>query len=280
MSHPEVTWTGPARVRDLMSTGLRSVGPDETLGFAMELMVWGGVRHLPVVENGRLVGILSVHDLPPDRIADRLPELRESPVRDHMQSEVRVADPDDDVAVAAARMALERIHSLPVVKDDKLLGILTSTDVLAERGGLVFKAGPGAVPSAATLMSAPPITFRPEERLVSAALTMTREEIRHAPVVDEEGRVVGMLSDRDLRVMLGDPSRLADREDDAPYAETLTVGDAMSTSPVVVLAEASLFEIARCFLGTRVGALPVVDDQGAPVGIVSYLDVLGYLVGS
>jgi acetoin utilization protein AcuB len=119
---------------------------------------------------------------------------------------------------------------------------------------------------------------RPEEALTGAVIRMTREQIRHMPVVDAEDRVIGIVSDRDLRVVLGDPTRVAERGE-SEQDDDLTVAWAMTGNPVCVRPDESLFELASYFLDERVGAVLVTDDNGVLLGIASYLDLLEYLMG-
>lgn len=130
-----------------------------------------------------------------------------------------------------------------------------------------------ATPKVRDVMSASPIYFAPDDNLLLAAIRMTREQIRHLPVV-ADGKVVGILSDRDLRVALGDPVRAL--EGDVDLDQTMTVGWAMTSQPVTAREDDDLAGLRRYFLDERIGALPVVDDSGALVGIVSYVDVLRY----
>jgi acetoin utilization protein AcuB len=153
---------GPAKVRDWMSEKPTSLGPNESIGFAMELMLWASVRHLPVVDNGQLLGIVSDRDLLAPRVASQIQQMGDRPVRECMTTDVETAHPDDDLRDASARMAAAGISALPVVEEGKLVGIITSTDILAERGRLVFKSGRGSVPSVATVMREDPIRVRPD----------------------------------------------------------------------------------------------------------------------
>jgi acetoin utilization protein AcuB len=128
--------------------------------------------------------------------------------------------------------------------------------------------------TAADLMTADPDVVAAEMSLWDAASRMTGAEIRHLPVIDDTGRVVGILSDRDVRAAIGDPH-------EAPHHGTsersLTVEDVMAKDPISISLETPLVEIATLLANERIGALPVLDEGGHPVGIVSTVDVLGHL---
>lgn len=87
----------------------------------------------------------------------------------------------------------------------------------------------------------------------------------------QAGMVVGMLSDRDIRTVVGNPLRFVT----APYSmRALYVRDAMTAAPATIPADCELNELATRFADAKIGALPVVDRDARLVGIVSYVDVL------
>ncbi|RLB45598.1 MAG: hypothetical protein DRI90_28285 [Deltaproteobacteria bacterium] len=268
---------GADTVRDLMTTPPTTVGPDETIGAALELMLYGGIRHLPVVEGESLVGLVSERDLLPERITRAFPALRDCPVRDAMTTSLETAAPSDVITDAAARMADLGISSLPVVADGRLVGILTSTDILAERGRDVAPPSNDRTAPATTVMQRSVTSVSADDALDQAVATMVREQVREVPVVDADDCVVGMLTERSLRAVLGDPMRIATGHP-ATDEYGLTVAAAMTPDPTCVSKNASLYTIARCFLDDRVGVLPVVDRQKHLVGMVTYLDLVQHLL--
>jgi CBS domain-containing protein len=123
------------------------------------------------------------------------------------------------------------------------------------------------------VMTPDPATIRPDDHLLDAAARMVQLRVRHLPVVAADGVLVGMLSDRDIRQVVGDP--FVSFGADAPIElETLKVADCMSREPIVADATATLGELARLLCDLEVSAVPVVDEDRRPIGIVSYVDVL------
>jgi acetoin utilization protein AcuB len=114
--------------------------------------------------------------------------------------------------------------------------------------------------TAASVMSPEPVVVRPNDLLDEAAKRMARFNIRHLPVVTEGGEVVGMLSDRDLRIAV-------------KSIALARVSSAMTPMPMAVPPDAPLHEVALALADERIGALPVVD-EGRLVGIVSHVDLL------
>lgn len=124
------------------------------------------------------------------------------------------------------------------------------------------------------VMTPRPATVGPEDSLGDAAGLMVQGGFRHLPVVDVDGRLVGMLSERDLRGRLGtELERFAESALDL-LAEDVEAS--MRTDPITISAAETVRDALELLTDERVGALPVVDDERL-VGILSYLDVLGYL---
>ena len=127
------------------------VGPATTLEEAFAVMRRESVRHLLVVEEDELVGIVSDRDLrhqeaPHNKEPGEPWSLRdiyrfgdELCVRDVMTEDVITVDPDQPTARAASLMVENKVNCLPVVLGERLVGILTSSDLLA---ALVYAVDP------------------------------------------------------------------------------------------------------------------------------------------
>ncbi len=115
-------------VRDIMVTDPVTVGPEETARQAYKLMRDRRFRHLPVLADGRLVGVLSDRDLRPVLLS---PGLARARVSELMSEQLTTITPDTPVEEAASLLVVKRIGCLPVVAEDRLVGIVTETDLLA-----------------------------------------------------------------------------------------------------------------------------------------------------
>jgi acetoin utilization protein AcuB len=115
-------------VREIMATKLLTVGPQDSTRRAYQLMRDHRIRHLPVLSGGRLVGILSDRDL---RLTLVSPGLAETRVGEVMTDQVTTIAPDTSVEDAASLLVVKKIGCLPVVEQDRLVGIVTETDLLA-----------------------------------------------------------------------------------------------------------------------------------------------------
>lgn len=120
-------------------------------------------------------------------------------------------------------------------------------------------------------MTTEPLQIEASSSLTAAIALLALGEIRHLPVVDATGRVVGMLSERDVIGYLAPESPQVEARLEAGLSRP--VGEVMSADVVVLAADSTLREANELFLAHRVGAFPVVE-RGVLVGILSYIDVL------
>ena len=145
-------------VRDWMTRNLVTLSPEASVAEALTLCRERRIRHIPIVEEGRLVGIVSDRDLrdasPALGDAERASALQETRIGDVMTREVITADPQDSIENAAQEMYEHKIQSLPVIAEEpvvdeasaveeELLGIITSSDVMRALIMLVGLPEPG-----------------------------------------------------------------------------------------------------------------------------------------
>jgi acetoin utilization protein AcuB len=124
-------------VREWMTSKLVTVSQNNPLRDAYWLMIDNKVRRLPVMDKGRLVGIITMEDLrraePPTGIGLNLVKitdvLSKMTVRQVMTKDPMTIAPDASLMDAAQTMLDHRISALPVIEDDQLVGIITESDI-------------------------------------------------------------------------------------------------------------------------------------------------------
>lgn len=126
------------RVADWMTEGVLAVETFDSIAVARRLMAKHRVNQLPVLDNERLVGIVTDRDIrdayPTSMMINRAEEIDrfadKITVEEVMTHDVFVVRPDTALATAVGLLRRHRIGALPVIKDQKLLGIITRSDIL------------------------------------------------------------------------------------------------------------------------------------------------------
>ena len=125
-------------------------------------------------------------------------------------------------------------------------------------------------------MSIDPATVAPNDSLQMVIELLRRRDIRSVPVVDN-GRLVGIVTDRDIRQVAPAYPLFRDEDEIRRYNENLTVTAAMTADPMTLAPDAPLVEAAKVLETYRISSLPVVDGQSV-VGMVSVMDLLRVFV--
>ena len=128
------------------------------------------------------------------------------------------------------------------------------------------------------VMTTEVVAVRRDTTFKELAAVLRRYRVSALPVVDDAGRVIGVISEADLlaKEALADPGVMAEvlHRRDVRKAEGLTAGDLMTSPPVTAAPEDPIGQAARMMHFMRVKRLPVVNSGGQLVGIVSRSDVL------
>jgi len=126
-------------VSEVMQREFMHLAPEDGLDFVEEIMDLGRVRHFPVLEDGRLVGIVSQRDLLAASLtrvldfdgAHRRAFLRSVEVREVMTASVRTVTPETTLAEVARLLDRHKIGCAVVVERERPVGLVTETDLLA-----------------------------------------------------------------------------------------------------------------------------------------------------
>ena len=125
-------------------------------------------------------------------------------------------------------------------------------------------------------MSVDPATVGPKDSLQKVMSLLRRRDIRSVPVV-ENGRLIGIVTDRDVRQVAPAYPLFRDEDEIHRYTENLTVTAAMTADPMTIAPDASLVEAAKVLETYRISSMPVVDDRRL-VGMLTVTDVLRVFV--
>lgn len=128
----------------------------------------------------------------------------------------------------------------------------------------------------ADIMTANPTTVTPRNAIRTAINLMREGGYRRLPVVDH-GRLVGIITDRDLRRAANSPFVVREQWYDNFILDHIEVGSCMTPNPLTVEPSASIVEATRLMRNHKIGGLPVVAD-GQLVGIITETDLLDFLI--
>lgn len=123
------------------------------------------------------------------------------------------------------------------------------------------------------LMTVGPITVNVDTTLREVLQRMRQDDCRQLPVLDESDKLVGIITDRDVRLSLNSPLVLHERWQDEELMDTVTAGGLMTADPITVAPQTLAYEAAEILSTHKFGALPVVAGD-ALVGIISVTDFL------
>jgi len=129
-----------------------------------------------------------------------------------------------------------------------------------------------------TIMIAKVITVNVDDRFSLVAQKMRDNHVRHLPVTDEGGRVVGMITQRDLLHTMP-PRRNEDGEEfyDEEQLDRYILRNVMTVSPVCVGPEESLVRVIDIMARNKYGCIPVVAPDKTLMGVVTQIDVLKFM---
>lgn len=268
-----------------------TIGPEDSIDEAIALLDANHFRHLPVVDKGRILGMVSDRDLL--RAVGMLPSQqrvasREGPARvgatrikQVMSTPVTTIAADALADEGAALMLNKNIRALPLVYRDRLAGIVTQTDFLkcylddrkiAKMEGWRFR-------HVGDHMTSPVVTLGPNDTFRHAARVMQTHKFRHVPIVDG-GRLVGIVSDRDMRRFLsGFEIDVDDGEDSHHHRPEVSMAEVMTLQPKTTHTRETLAEVADIMISQRFGALPVMEQEEI-AGIITEADLLRHFVAA
>ena len=256
---------------------------------AINIMVRNKLTGLPVVRasDGQLMGIISRRDV--------FKNMKETQLSILMKKNPLVIGPDATLSEAAKIFFDKRIHRLPVVENNKLIGIITPTDLIR-----VIKKMKNVTLTAEDAINVKCATCYKDDPLSYVVKSMRISDVSAMPVLDENGMMVGILTDRDLFVDqtkdvdamkamgLDDTCiSLAGYRNVLPLfhlenntdASTKSVSEFMVKDPTKVFKKTKLSDVARIMDENDFGQIPVHSDNDELVGMVYDVDVLLALMG-
>ena len=123
----------------IMTTDVITLGPDNTLGEAREILLNKRIHHLPIVDGKKLVGMVTSWDI--FKLGKSAEEYSGMKIREIMSTRLATLDPGQHIGAVAEALIEHLFHAVPIVNDHReLLGIVTTTDVLRYEYGKEYPA--------------------------------------------------------------------------------------------------------------------------------------------
>lgn len=257
------------QIKNLMSEDLITVDKDQNLSDALKLLRKHNVSRLPVTNNKELVGIISERDIANKLGSSKYESMPAS--RLHISS-VMVKDvftvPQSMQLEDVAKLMLENgIGSVPVMDDEKMVGIVSKADFVTLATGIAFDKI-----TVKEIMSKELVSVSPTERLIHGRRLMIESHVGRLPVIDD-GKLVGMITSKDLmRAFIDFRKKVPEKYQKSQIKEVL-IEDIMSTNPTYVTKDMSITEVSKIMMETGFNGLPVVEDDQV-VGIITQTDIL------
>jgi CBS domain-containing protein/nucleotide-binding universal stress UspA family protein len=300
------------RVKDAMTREVMSIGPSTSLSQVVELLDEKGIKSIPVMEQGKIVGIitggdllartnmglrLSLHEsLPAAVLSDQIRRLAEEgkTAKDVMTSPVVTISEDEHITRAAALMNEKNIKRVPVLnKQGELVGIISRLDILelVASEGASSELFPGmngvSARTAGDIMFRDVPTVGPDASLNEVVNKILSTPLRRVVVTDEERRILGTIADRDLikavpRGKTGALQSILSFLSHTPSGVLDLTGEArevMEKDVFTVGPDAPLGEVIQTMIEKRVKRLVVADQQRRLVGMVSRESILHAMAG-
>ena len=276
-------------VADIMTPAPIVVEVPGSRSDAINTMVRNKLTGLPVVRasDGMLMGVVSRRDIFRKFDEDQLSLI--------MKKGCITVSPDATVEEVAKIFSEMRIHRLPVVDEGKLVGIITPTDLLR-----IIKDMKTDL-LAEDVIRTTCVTAFEDEPLTYTIPAMRVSDVSALPVLDAHGKLVGIITDRDLfsdqvkdpealkELGISDDANLAGFRNVLPLfysatdkymADDRTVKDFMVRNPTTVFKKTNLAEVAKMMVINDFGQIPVHGTKDELIGMIYDVDVLCALSGN
>lgn len=257
------------KIKEIMTTKIISVDKDDSLKLVLDLMKKHDITKIPVLEEKKFFGLAT-----DNVIAYKLGSIRKRGItasRLHASSvtekEVLVVSPDEDVKNILKTVGEPGPTMLPVVENDKLVGVVTKADLLP----LVKSKN-----QLHSIMQKKVHAVSIDDRIVHARRIMITENVARLPVLEEK-RLVGIISDIEIAHAFASLKKAFSLGRQKHHLDELLVKDVMRSPVVWTNPSMSIFDAAQLMMKQNIGALPLIENEKL-VGMVTRTDLLRSIV--
>ena len=261
------------QVSEIMSTEILSLKPSDTLTEFISIMEKEHVHEVPVIDGKKLKGMVRFDSL----VARGITDPSKQKISNIMESPPPTLKPTQSVEEAAEILFKTGLRGLPVMDDGRIAGIIAIWDVLDVAAGTkTFRQT-----TAGTVMSVAEVIGRDSD-IGTARVIMRERGISRLPVVDENGKLAGILGTMDLIKAIKLPHEKMGWYGMASEMErivSMPVSNVMNDRPPTGSKTDSLTDIVGSMGKYKCSGVTIVED-GVPIGIVTIKDLLEvYIAG-
>jgi len=192
----------PIRVKGIMTNPKYTAAIEDDAFLTVKAMIRQGEGYIPIINtlnDKTYKGVLGLENFI-EAIVKTSPEKLSKPVSEIMSKKIAVCSPEDEVDNIWRLMQNKSSTGLPVVRKDKLVGIVTQKDLL-ESGALLptFESKKGrflASTKISSIMKTQVIAVKPQIKVIRVAKIMVSKDIGRVPIIDENSKLIGIV-DRD-----------------------------------------------------------------------------------
>jgi len=325
-------------VKDIMPNNVKTLTLDDTVGKALQFMKQSGIRHVCVVDipigeekKPYFVGVVSERDvfrqIPPNtekvKGAKTNPKILRQLLGQIVTRKPKTVSPETSIANMLSIMLDNHVDMVPVLDGEDIVSVITTADVMKlivrfeticrlsakpketghapdkNRSADRLSAGDDNVTSLLTIvlqtvkdiMTEQLVCLGTGDKLAAVMESMKNGEFRHVPVVDEEGAMVGILSDRDVLRYLpfvggqrlpgtGEFRSSLFHVDTRDPSLSLPISSIMTRNVTHIRPDCSFYDAVKMLQELKISCLPVVDEEKKLRGIVTVTDVMRALLGA
>jgi CBS domain-containing protein len=253
------------KVKEVMTKNVIIVDKDVELKHVLNLMKKHEITKIPVVENKKLIGMIT-----DNKIAYKLGSIRKKGVpasRLHASSvidkEIDCISPDTEIEKILKKVGKPGPTILCVKENNELVGVITKADLL-----FLVNSNKKII----EIMNKNIHTVSSEDRVIHARRIMIDEDIARLPVVDQ-GNLVGMISDNEISFALAKIKRSYPTGKQKHRLDELLVKDVMKSPAIWAKPSLTATEAANEMMKNNIGVLPILKNDKL-IGIISRTDLL------
>jgi len=253
------------KVKDVMTTDVIYVDKDVDLRHVLKLMKKHEITKIPVVEDKKLVGVIT-----DNIIAYKLGSIRKRGVpasRLHASSvtdkDFEIVDPVTNINEILKKVGKPGPTMINVLENEKLVGVITKADLLP----LVKNTD-----KIETVITKKLLIVAPDDRVIHARRIMIDENIARLPVV-KQGNLVGMISDNEIAFALAKLKRSIPLGRQKHRLDELLIMEVMKSPIIWSDLDITVLDAAKIMMKNNIGSLPILDNSKL-VGIVTRTDLI------